>query len=221
MTTAKLMNPMTATFAVRIARWRPALIDQTLLLHRVQQISDFIKLPPYPDIHRTVSIFVRYAGALTANRGSCHTAGGPHSSHQQPDSRAHSHSGAHAQAHAHVHGQTHGGTNARYEPSMLQHYPSTGAHANLSGRASEDTAIPAAGTGPGTGTGGGNGQASANGNPNVSAGAGAGAGSGTGAPIVSMEVPNWTLSTPIADSFGLFEEGQADVFDFLPAMAGM
>lgn len=30
-----------------------------------------------------------------------------------------------------------------------------------------------------------------------------------------MEVPNWaTMSNSIADSFGLFEEGQNDIFDF-------
>jgi hypothetical protein len=33
-----------------------------------------------------------------------------------------------------------------------------------------------------------------------------------------MNIPNWTLSTSIADSFDLFEEGQSDVFDFLPSM---
>jgi hypothetical protein len=34
-----------------------------------------------------------------------------------------------------------------------------------------------------------------------------------------MEVPNWaTMSNSIADSFGLFEEGQNDIFDFLHTM---
>lgn len=34
----------------------------------------------------------------------------------------------------------------------------------------------------------------------------------------TVEFPNWTLSNSIADSFGLFEEEQNDIFDFLPVM---
>lgn len=34
----------------------------------------------------------------------------------------------------------------------------------------------------------------------------------------AMEAPNWTMSNSIAESFGLFEEGQNDIFDFLPMM---
>lgn len=37
----------------------------------------------------------------------------------------------------------------------------------------------------------------------------------------TMEAPNWTVSNSIADSFGLFEEGQNDIFDFLPMMPAM
>lgn len=37
----------------------------------------------------------------------------------------------------------------------------------------------------------------------------------------TMEAPNWTVSNSIADSFGLFEEGQNDIFDFLPMMPSM
>jgi hypothetical protein len=37
----------------------------------------------------------------------------------------------------------------------------------------------------------------------------------------TMEAPNWTMSNSIADSFGLFEEGQNDIFDFLPMMPSM
>lgn len=37
----------------------------------------------------------------------------------------------------------------------------------------------------------------------------------------TVEFPNWTLSNSIADSFGLFEEEQNDIFDFLPVMPGM
>ncbi|KAJ5418963.1 MFS multidrug transporter [Penicillium crustosum] len=56
------------TFALRIARWRPNLINQSLLLERAEKICDFLKQPPYPDIHRTVSIFVNYARALIASQ---------------------------------------------------------------------------------------------------------------------------------------------------------
>jgi hypothetical protein len=34
----------------------------------------------------------------------------------------------------------------------------------------------------------------------------------------TMDAPTWTVSNSIADSFGLFEEGQNDIFDFLPMM---
>lgn len=37
----------------------------------------------------------------------------------------------------------------------------------------------------------------------------------------AMEAPNWTMSNSIADSFGLFEEGQNDIFDFLPMMPSL
>lgn len=37
----------------------------------------------------------------------------------------------------------------------------------------------------------------------------------------TMEAPNWTMSSSIADSFGLFEEGQNDIFDFLPMMPSL
>lgn len=45
----------------------------------------------------------------------------------------------------------------------------------------------------------------------------------TGRPLLTrmpdaMEAPNWTMSNSIAESFGLFEEGQNDIFDFLPMM---
>lgn len=161
----------------------------------MQQISDFIKLPPYPDIHRTVSIFVRYAGALTANRGSC-----------QPSSLRVDR--AHASATARTHEQ--------YESTVLEAPASqTIGHGSSSENLSapSDAALHAGAAGAGS-------AASANGNPTVNP-AGPGAGVGPGGPVMGMEVPNWTLSTPIADSFGLFEEGQTDVFDFLPTMAGM
>lgn len=44
------------------------MIDQDLLLQRAEKICDFLKQPPYPDIHRTVSIFVTYARALIVNQ---------------------------------------------------------------------------------------------------------------------------------------------------------
>lgn len=34
--------------------------------------------------------------------------------------------------------------------------------------------------------------------------------------LLGYDIPNWNLTAPIADSFNLFEEGQTDVFDFLP-----
>lgn len=37
----------------------------------------------------------------------------------------------------------------------------------------------------------------------------------------TMEAPNWTMSNSIASSFGLFEAGQDDIFDFLPMMPSL
>jgi hypothetical protein len=37
--------------------------------------------------------------------------------------------------------------------------------------------------------------------------------------VPPFDIPNWNLTAPIADSFDLFEEGQTDVFDFLPTLA--
>lgn len=37
----------------------------------------------------------------------------------------------------------------------------------------------------------------------------------------TMDAPTWTVSNSIADSFGLFEEGQNDIFDFLPMMPSL
>lgn len=37
----------------------------------------------------------------------------------------------------------------------------------------------------------------------------------------AMDAPNWTMSNSIAESFGLFEEGQNDIFDFLPMMPSL
>ncbi|KAJ5664174.1 MFS multidrug transporter [Penicillium longicatenatum] len=71
------------TFALRIARWQPNLIDQDLLLERAEKMCDFLKQPPYPDIHRTVSIFVNYARALIASqRPGSHDSDPPNSSSQ-------------------------------------------------------------------------------------------------------------------------------------------
>ncbi|KAJ6109379.1 MFS multidrug transporter [Penicillium sp. IBT 16267x] len=67
-TYSALTMAFVTTFALRIARWQPNLIDQGLLLERAEKMCDFLKQPPYPDIHRTVSIFVNYARALIASQ---------------------------------------------------------------------------------------------------------------------------------------------------------
>ncbi|KAJ5793805.1 hypothetical protein N7457_000404 [Penicillium paradoxum] len=174
------------TFALRIARWRPNLINQSLLLERAEKICDFLKQPPYPDIHRTVSIFVNYARALIAsqrpqsNHGTdvplmSNQSGGP--SFEGPESPL-------------VNGPPPSGVgpldDLRYKngPSIQ-----TEKDSNMASMSSSDSSAAAkalASRLPGT-----------------------------------MEAPNWTVSNSIADSFGLFEEGQNDLFDFLPMMPSM
>lgn len=179
-------NAALATFALRIARWRPNLINQSLLLERAEKICDFLKQPPYPDIHRTVSIFVNYARALIASQRpqSNHSADVPIMSDQNE-------------------GPTFEGSN---NPMINGPSPSgVGPLDDLRYR-----------TGPTI-------QADKDSNmvsmpssdPSAVARAPVSRLSGT------MEAPNWTVSNSIADSFGLFEEGQNDIFDFLPMMPSM
>ncbi|CAG8943524.1 unnamed protein product [Penicillium salamii] len=175
------------TFALRIARWRPSLINQSLLLERAEKICDFLKQPPYPDIHRTVSIFVNYARALIASQRpqSSHSSDGPimadqsdgpHQEYQGPDSPV-------------INASDPGVgplDDLRYRAGLTMQADKV---ANMVTMPSTDSSTAAK------------------------------------APLPripgTMEAPNWTVSNSIADSFGLFEEGQNDIFDFLPMMPSM
>ncbi|RAH82364.1 hypothetical protein BO86DRAFT_361209 [Aspergillus japonicus CBS 114.51] len=175
------------TFALRIARWRPDLIDQDLLLERAQLICDLLKQPPYPDIHRTVSIFVNYGRALVASqRGQgddCfHVHGETRRANEQlvldkdlDGNKVHMSS-----ASAPSEQPSYGATEAIHQgvkDTDLLSIPNTD-------RSAPPRQFPPRPPGP-------------------------------------MEAPNWNLCHPIADSFGLFEEEQNDIFDFLPAMPSM
>ncbi|KAH1527150.1 hypothetical protein KXX18_001639 [Aspergillus fumigatus] len=167
------------TFAVRVARWHPALIDQSLVLQRAQQISEILKLPPYPDIHRTVSIFSNYASALFAERSSATNQGtatsntaGPSIQPRQGADNPRSDSGLFDMSHDQV-----------QEQPLQRNAQTQGDSLSEEGRTGEARPDPAL--------------------PRL---------------LGEMNIPNWTLSTSIADSFDLFEEGQSDVFDFLPSM---
>lgn len=181
-----MLNTGLATFALRIARWRPNLINQNLLLERAEKICDFLKQPPYPDIHRTVSIFVNYARALIASQLSQST----HSTDVPiiPDQSG---------------GPPFGGP----ESPMVNGPPPSGvgplddlryktSPTIQTDRDSNMVSMPST-------------------DPSAAAKALASRLPGT------MEAPNWTVSNSIADSFGLFEEGQNDIFDFLPMMPSM
>ncbi|KAG2002085.1 hypothetical protein GB937_009750, partial [Aspergillus fischeri] len=167
------------TFAVRVARWHPALIDQSLVLQRAQQISEILKLPPYPDIHRTVSIFSNYASALFAERSSATNQGtatsntvGSSMQPRQGTDNSRSDSGLFDMSH----------DQAQDQPLQrdAQTHGDSLSEEGRTGEARPDPALPRL--------------------------------------LGEMNIPNWTLSTSIADSFDLFEEGQSDVFDFLPSM---
>jgi hypothetical protein len=179
---AKLLS---ATFALRIARWRPNWIDQDLLLDRAEKICDFLKQPPYPDIHRTVSIFVNYARALIASQRpqSNDSTEGPNVS-EQGDGHLPSYRGP---------------------ASPMQTAPPLAPiddHRYRTG-----TAVPS------------------DKDPNTVSIPGSDAAATSRPPLPrmpdTMEAPNWTMSNSIADSFGLFEEGQNDIFDFLPMMPSL
>ena len=179
---AKLLS---ATFALRIARWRPKWIDQDLLLDRAERICDFLKQPPYPDVHRTVSIFVNYARALIASQRpqSNDSTEGPNVS-EQGDGHVPSYRGP---------------------DSLMQNAPPLEPlddHRYRPGTALPSDKDPSMVTMPGS-------DAAATTRPPL--------------PRMpdTMEAPNWTMSNSIADSFGLFEEGQNDIFDFLPMMPSL
>ncbi|CAG7947877.1 unnamed protein product [Penicillium nalgiovense] len=172
------------TFALRVARWRPNLINQSLLLERAERICDFLKQPPYPDIHRTVSIFVNYARALIASQR-------PQSNH-----------GTDVPILSQGEGPPFEGTGN----PMINGRPPSGVGPlddlryrtgpDIQGKDSNMVSMPSS-------------------DPSAVARAPVSRLSGT------MEAPNWTVSNSIADSFGLFEEGQNDIFDFLPMMPAM
>ena len=160
------------------------MIDQDLLLERAEKICDFLKQPPYPDIHRTVSIFVNYARALIASQRSQSndTAQGPNLNVSgQGDGSVPSYRGPDSPV-----------PNA--PPLAPLEYPRYRPGTSIS--TSKDPSMAPL--------------------PNNDAAA------ATRPPLPrlpdTMEAPNWTMSNSIADSFGLFEEGQNDIFDFLPMM---
>ncbi|KAJ5940996.1 MFS multidrug transporter [Penicillium verrucosum] len=174
------------TFALRIARWRPNLINQSLLLERAEKICDFLKQPPYPDIHRTVSIFVNYARALIAS--------------QRPQS-------SHSADVPIMPGQNEGPAFEGSNNPMINGPPPSGVGPldDLRSR-----------TGP---------TIQADKDSNMVSMPSSDTSAVARAPVSrlsgTMEAPNWTVSNSIADSFGLFEEGQNDIFDFLPMMPSM
>ncbi|OQD85890.1 hypothetical protein PENANT_c009G00376 [Penicillium antarcticum] len=172
------------TFALRIARWRPNLINQNLLLERAEKICDFLKQPPYPDIHRTVSIFVNYARALIASQRpqSSDGADAPNMSDQGDGPHPSYCDGPMVDAPA---PPAVGPLDDRYKHGLNTQ---TDKDSNMVSMPSGDTSAP---------------------RPPLSRLPG------------TMEAPNWTVSNSIADSFGLFEEGQNDIFDFLPMMPSM
>ncbi|KAJ5291608.1 MFS multidrug transporter [Penicillium angulare] len=164
----------------------PALtIAFDLLLERAEKICDFLKQPPYPDIHRTVSIFVNYARALiVTQRSKSHDiADGPNVS-EQGDGSMPSYQGPDSPM-----------ENAPPLAPMddPRYRPGTGAPTdkdpNMVTMPNNDPAAvprPSLLRLPDT-----------------------------------MDAPNWTMSNSIADSFGLFEDGQNDIFDFLPMLVDM
>ncbi|KAJ6180873.1 MFS multidrug transporter [Penicillium mononematosum] len=173
------------TFALRVARWRPNLINQSLLLERAERICDFLKQPPYPDIHRTVSIFVNYARALIASQR-------PQSNHSTD---------------VPILPQSEGPPFEGTGNPMINGPPPSGVGPlddlrYRTGPAIQGDKDPNMVSMPSS-------------DPSAVARAPVSRLSGT------MEAPNWTVSNSIADSFGLFEEGQNDIFDFLPMMPAM
>ncbi|KAJ5147249.1 hypothetical protein N7526_000601 [Penicillium atrosanguineum] len=166
--------------------WAPTYPALTIaFVNRAEKICDFLKQPPYPDIHRTVSIFVNYARALIASQRpqSNDSTEGPNVS-EQGDGHVPSYRGP---------------------DSPMQNAPPLGPlddHRYRPGTALPSDKDPSMATIPGS-------DAAATTRPPL--------------PRLpdTMEAPNWTMSNSIADSFGLFEEGQNDIFDFLPMMPSL
>ena len=156
------------------------------MLERAEKICEFLKQPPYPDIHRTVSIFVNYARALIASQrsqnsdkctdgpNSSNPGNGPVSSYGGPDTPIHN-----------------------GPPMATLDDPRYRAGTALpNDKDSNMVPLPNADT------------TSATRPPHLRL-------------PDTMEAPNWTMSNSIAESFGLFEEGQNDIFDFLPMMPSL
>jgi hypothetical protein len=142
-------------------------------------MSEILKLPPYPDIHRTVSIFSNYASALFAERSSTtnqgtatsNTAGSSMQPRQGTDN---------PRSDSELFDMPHDQGQEQPPQRDAQTHGDTLSEEGRNAEARPDPALPRL--------------------------------------LGEMNIPNWTLSTSIADSFDLFEEGQSDVFDFLPSM---
>ncbi|KAL4804995.1 hypothetical protein BDV18DRAFT_23632 [Aspergillus unguis] len=154
------------TFAIRVARWHPTLIDRRLVLQRARQILEYLKQPPYPDIHRTVQIFVNYAGALLAEED------------QLSNDNSQSRVAARYPNDKNVpRANINPDTPDPSETSILQVERDVDLTAPPSVEPRPEPVLPK---------------------------------------LLGFDMPNWNLTAPIADSFDLFEEGQTDIFDFLP-----
>ncbi|KAL6230528.1 hypothetical protein BDW75DRAFT_248566 [Aspergillus navahoensis] len=157
------------TFAIRVARWHPTLINRRLVLQRVRQILEYLKQPPYPDIHRTVQIFVNYAGALLAEQDLCgndHCQTGAAQQSRTPEMNITPRSEF-----------TPGIIAQTAENPIIRMEKDAGLTAPLPSESRPEPVLPR---------------------------------------LLGFDIPNWNLTAPIADSFDLFEEGQTDIFDFLP-----
>ncbi|KAL2849756.1 hypothetical protein BJX68DRAFT_95382 [Aspergillus pseudodeflectus] len=161
------------TFAIRVARWHPTLINRHMVLQRVRRILEYLKNPPYPDIHRTVQIFVNYAGALLAEQDLSNNEStvqsGSESSNQPEVANT---------------------PRSEFNMAAMPGPPTEGSHARVDRETDLTAPLPAY-------------PRSEPAQPRVP----------------PFDIPNWNLTAPIADSFDLFEEGQTDVFDFLPNLA--
>ncbi|CBF73860.1 predicted protein [Aspergillus nidulans FGSC A4] len=156
------------TFAIRVARWHPTLINRRLVLQRVRQILEYLKQPPYPDIHRTVQIFVNYAGALLAEQDLCNDHGQAIAA--QPSRTPEVNSTPRSEFTTSIPEQA-------AENPMIRMDKDTDLTAPLPSESRPEPVLPR---------------------------------------LLGFDIPNWNLTAPIADSFDLFEEGQTDIFDFLP-----
>ncbi|BCS24976.1 uncharacterized protein APUU_41420S [Aspergillus puulaauensis] len=159
------------TFAIRVARWHPTLINRRLVLQRVRQILEYLKQPPYPDIHRTVQIFVNYAGALLTEQDLCNN----DSSNPQHGAAAPLRTPEIDSASTSDFNQTGAGPSS--ENPMLRVEKEADLTASSAAEPRPEPVLPR---------------------------------------LLGYDIPNWNLTAPIADSFDLFEEGQTDIFDFLP-----